>query len=96
MKIETALHYAAESARRLESVNGLIPTPDHTLAPVVHQAQVELRTRVSLLCRKPVPLDRLSLVLLHTLTKSEIVAKKRLRPSHALGGQRAGDFCSAA
>jgi hypothetical protein len=27
MKLETALHHAAEIARRLESVNGLIPTP---------------------------------------------------------------------
>jgi hypothetical protein len=27
MRIETALRYAAEIARRLESVNGLIPTP---------------------------------------------------------------------
>lgn len=27
MKSETALHYAAEIARRLEFVNGLIPTP---------------------------------------------------------------------
>ena len=27
MKLETALRHAAEIARRLESVNGLIPTP---------------------------------------------------------------------